>query len=128
MMMVWVMVIAMPLQGMAAPLMLFCGPTHGRMMQGVVPPQAATMPAHDHMHGHDDSVAASHHDGSTPAAQHGQSSCSACAACCVMLAMPARFEVPAQSGSRHRPPPLVTVPVPSHLPDGLDRPPRSRLA
>jgi len=33
---VWVMVIAMPVQGMAASVMFFCGPSHERMMQGLM--------------------------------------------------------------------------------------------
>ena len=33
---VWIMAIAMPVQGMAASAMLFCGPSHERMMQSLV--------------------------------------------------------------------------------------------
>jgi hypothetical protein len=154
---VWVMVIAMPLQGMAATGMWFCGPGHERMMHGWVDgtvddsrdgaPGSATRQAdratHDaagidhHAHPHDPSGALAASDLSSevdadvvgsPLSQTGPSTCSACAACCAAMGLPARFELPVGVGAAHPTlAPLVT-PVESQEPDGLDRPPRPALA
>ena len=48
---IWLMVLAMPVQGMAASTMVFCGPLHERMM---LPPAAAdhdesAVPEHEHL-------------------------------------------------------------------------------
>ena len=144
---VWLMVIAMPAQGMAAASMLFCGPSHARMML-VLDADAAT---DQHAHG-PVRAAAAHHGGhqahaaaddAAPSAaghvaqgngaeastlQHGQFNCSACAACCAMLALPARAVLPAAvtPAQPARTPGMVRVT--SHQPDGLDRPPRTPLA
>ncbi|MFP5397700.1 MAG: hypothetical protein ACLGIT_05180 [Gammaproteobacteria bacterium] len=153
---VWVMVIAMPVQGMAASVMLFCGPSHERMTQArVVDASASRADAagdagHDHAatghaahrHAAPDHAApfvmanAAADTGAETAAEgaaglvapHGTISCSACAACCSALALPATFSLAdATSPVRSfRAPP--SVPVASHPPDRLDRPPRALLA
>lgn len=153
---VWVMVIALPVQGMAASVMLFCGPSHERMVQaGAVDASAARAEStggagHEH-------AAAGHaaHRHATPdqvvssvfadvaadtgadttadgagglVAPHGTFNCSACAACCSALALPATFSLPDAASPAHSfraPPP---VPVASHQPEGLDRPPRALAA
>lgn len=153
---VWVMVIAMPVQGMSASVMLFCGPSHERTVQarGVDAPatRADTTGAGGHYH-----AAAAHaaHRHAAPdpsassvladaaadtgadaaadgagglAAPHGKFNCSACAACCSALALPATFSPPDAASPAHSfraPPPL---PVASHQPEGLDRPPRALVA
>ena len=144
----WVMVIAMPVQGMAASAMLFCGASHERMIQGlgIEVPAAASGPVHDHAHGgpvadhgvhpHADSngLAASlaSQSGDAEGApgfvpHHGKFSCSACAACCSVLALPAVFVLPEASGPVHHLHMAPVAPMASHQPDGLDRPPRTVL-
>lgn len=138
----WVMVLAMPAQGMAASLMLFCGPSHLRMVQGFAAAHPAAVPAHVHERGHAAPAPASVHEapvadsasavvggaadaGGFAAAPHGDFSCSACAACCTVLAPPASFALPALPGPAHALMPAVGSLVQSHHPDGLDRPPRA---
>lgn len=145
---VWVMVIAMPVQGMAASAMLFCGPSHERMMQGLVleVPAAASGHVHDHEHGGPaaDHGVQAHSDSNGPAASQapqnadavgpqgfvphqGKFSCSACAACCSVLAIPAPFALPEAPSPVHPLHMAPVAPVASHQPDGLDRPPRTVL-
>lgn len=141
---VWVMVIAMPVQGMAASMMLFCGPGHESAMQGLAHVAPAPHADHAGAHVHDHAAAAHDHgmweaitdappSPDTASAelvvqQHGKYGCSACAACCIMLALPAGLSLPPDPGRAH---PVLTspsAPLPSHQPDGLDRPPRPALA
>ncbi len=148
---VWVMVIALPVQGMAASAMLFCGPGHGRTGQEPASHAPAVASHHTAGHGHDLAAtdhgahapavhAAPHSGASEPSAasssdgadglfpHHGKFSCSSCAACCSALALPASFSLPETPGPAH---PLRTsaeAPVASHQPDRLDRPPRTVLA
>jgi hypothetical protein len=146
---VWVMVIAMPVQGMAASAMLFCGPSHERMMQGLVLNASASASGHagdathetaamDHGdHGHagsgapvdSEATVAADGDGmGSLSPHHGKFSCSACAACCIALALPASFELPEAVRAAHAMRSSPMAPVASHQPDGLDRPPRAVLA
>lgn len=135
----WVMVFAMPAQGIAATLMMFCGPSHERMMSGT---------GHGHhaqAHGGGQDHAAVSHDsahhapageahGATPAddgrslADLAMFSCSACAACCSVMGMPANLSLPRQAESKHVVSDPLSVGARSHLPDGPDRPPRAILA
>lgn len=139
----WVMVIALPVQGIAASLMTFCGPSHALMMQGVGPEHHGTQ-APDAKHGpaahlpmsSDSGVGhgdASVIDGPADDAAGlfsflGQFSCSACAACCSMVGLPASLSLPGQPHSVQSVLAWLAVSVQSHLPDGLDRPPRAVLA
>lgn len=148
---VWVMVIAMPVQGMAASAMLFCGASHERMMQGLVLDASASAPGHatdaarevatmdhgDHEHAGSGAPVASEPtagadgDGDGIGSlfpHHGKFSCSACAACCIALALPASFELPQTVLTAHGLRSSPVAPVASHQPDGLDRPPRAVLA
>lgn len=156
----WVMVLAMPVQGMAASLMLFCGPSHERMMQGRVVDHHPAPPQHAQAHAHAKAQAQAHpqaqalpgpelaqpsgEPGRPPLHERGcdgatgddgplvvdaaEFSCSACAACCSMLAIPARFTLPARSEPAQRVPLATAVAPSSPLPDGLDRPPRATFA
>ena len=146
---VWVVVITLPLQGMAASLMLFCGPSHERAMHALVADAAAARPAHvEHGEHHDVGAghAAPHHAShdhavaSQPAADvdadvvadhsgnqrvhHGKVSCSVCAACCSAVALPSSFSVPEALRAAHTMQTSPSVPVASRQPDGPDRPPR----
>jgi hypothetical protein len=145
----WVLVIAMPAQGMAASAMLFCGPSHERMMQVLVlnapgPLHAHAghamhpVPAMDHgeHHAHAGSAASVASDPTVGAdgdgtgslfPHHGTFSCSVCAACCTALALPARFELPQDVHSARALRLSPVPPVASHAPDRLERPPRACL-
>jgi hypothetical protein len=143
------MVIAMPMQGMAASAMLFCGPSHERMMQGLVFDASASATVHaghamhemaakyhgDHEHASIGAPVASDPamdadgDGAGNLSQHhGKFTCSACAACCIALALPARFELPDALRTAQVLRSSLVAPVASHQPDRLDRPPRAVLA
>lgn len=146
---VWVMVIAMPVQGMAASAMLFCGPSHERMMRGLALGASASAPGHAGDAAHE--MVAMDHGAHEPAVSgapvarepavgadsdgvgslfphHGKFSCSACAACCSAPALPASFELPEAVRAAHAIRSSPMAPVASHQPDGLDRPPRAILA
>lgn len=126
----WLLALALPVQALAAAGMQHCGASHERMRA------AAAV----HSHAHDEAAAPQeHHHAAAPAAEavvdHADSgaasaglSCSACAVCCIALALPV-------AGVRSAAPPpdayasaLSAVPVPPFLTGGLDRPPRSALA
>lgn len=131
----WALVIAMPVQGMAASVMLFCGPSHERMLQGPAPAALAQAPGHAHHPLHDDGVTAHghHHDAGDAAApgpmpHHGDPGCSVCAACCSMPLLPAQFAPPPVVGPAHPVGLSPAGPITSHQPERLDRPPRTVLA
>ncbi|NML16932.1 hypothetical protein HHL10_18280 [Azohydromonas sp. G-1-1-14] len=124
--MMWLLAVALPLQGSVAATLRVCGPGHERM--AVVMAHVA----HDHAsHHHDDAPAFSHDEASSATQdlhKNAQHTCSACAACCVTAALPAdtlRFE--AAIGAAGPPPAFLPSPA-AFLTDGPDRPPRSLLA
>lgn len=134
---VWIMTLALPLQGIAGAAMLHCGPGHERMAAAV------EVSEHRHAAGHD-AAAPHHHDAAAfadaslanqdtvaPAKAKsgtkgdlGQSKCSSCAACCAGAALPS-------AAPRLPQVPVVTavfaesvVTVDAFASDGPDRPPR----
>ena len=129
---IWLLALAVPVQGAAAATMAFCGLAHQPAVAGA---QAqAAMVAHGH--GHDASAHHAHH-GDAPAqglavpaapGHDGQHQCSACAACCSFGAMLGPvWSVPAPVFGAGV---FVDV-VPSVGPfstDGPDRPPRRQRA
>ena len=153
---IWLLVLSVPAQGVAAATMLMCAPNHhaGGPGASMVHVQAgglssasrldrshahsndqaqhstATHAAHDHDHDHAMADAPAAGEASAPAqGMHaGQHKCSACASCCSVSAMLS---------------PVLAVPVPDFAPtvfsvvvpnveafsaDGPDRPPRIILA
>jgi len=129
------LLLALPVQGFAAAQMTQCGPSHGRLQHTSAGGhgEAAALHTHeqdalDHHSSHPQ--AASHadevsSDGSAPPAKHH---CSACAACCVGMALPSSAPVVIA-------PPEAVIHVaatgaaePIFLTSGLERPPRSPLA
>jgi hypothetical protein len=131
------LLLALPVQGFAAAQMMQCGPGHGRMQHASVGghEQAQAPHAHEqHAHAqdrHDHHDHASSHadeasnDGSPPLAKHH---CSACAACCVGMALPSSAPVvvaPPAAGGHVR---TIGAADPIFLTSGLERPPRSPLA
>ena len=134
---IWFMIAAMPVQGLAAVVKASCGPAHHDGL-------SASKAGHVHDAAHGAADAHHHHDGeqqagfdaepaeaspeASHATAHGSSYCSACAACCV---------------GAFAPPPVVVLPTvhdhsasvlipprhiaPGYVPGGLERPPRSIL-
>lgn len=115
---VWVMVVAMPVQGMAGSAMRFCAHSHELMMQGLM--LEASAPGRDGVV--TQATAAMDHGA------HDRFSCNVCATCCAAWALPARFELPEDLRTVNTCRSSPVAPVSSHLPDRLDRPPRAILA
>ena len=139
----WLLVLALPVQGFAASTMLLCGAGHhgsaqtiegghdhaSHMHLGAQDDSAVSeSPAHD-----DAAVGASSHEGSSFSPLSGKHAkvvgkCSACAACCTVAFLPTTviaFTAPAPSRA------LEAVELTLHVgffTDGPDRPPRLLLA
>lgn len=128
---VWLCILSLPFQGVAAGMRLSCGPAHHQMMVAANQPLA-----------HQDHVVHKHHDehehhavhqdespGEHPAQGHqGADKCSACASCCTGLGFAMSF--PQWPVALHAHAPMVATfkpLLPSFLPEGLERPPRSVL-
>ncbi len=139
----WLMALAVPVQGYAAVAMFSCAPGHRAML--VMPAQTASSGAHmqqtpQHSHQvmagahidqhHDEAAHAGHahkvasHDA---AGEAGNGSCTPCASCCVVAALPA-------TALEFQPVPQVDVfvlvaprDVAFFVTEGLERPPRSAL-
>ncbi len=115
-----VMVIAVPIQGMAATCLWWCA---------VTAPHTSSQPPSGGEHAATIAADATHHDcesQATTVADEGR--CSACAACVTALALPVSLWVPPASGASHV---WGAVPVrlhPSHQPSLLDRPPTASFA
>ena len=132
--MLWLLLAALPLQGIAAAMQAPCGPMkHGDSAETAMP----AMSVHLHQHGGEamamsDAVAtemgalaapAMPHDDS-PGDDHEHGTCSACASCCVSAGAPpaAALITPTHSNSL----PSVVTPAPlltGFVPAGLERPP-----
>jgi hypothetical protein len=127
---IWIVALAMPLQGYAAAAMIACGPMHSQMASSL-----------DHPASHDDHVAVghSHHsmDGASGEANgHDPSSlakfmkfkCSACASCCTASAAPSPvvpFSGVMQAHAEAIP--FFGSSEDTIVPDRLERPPRTSL-
>lgn len=128
---IWLMALAVPLQGVAAASLRHCLPDHQR-------PHTLHADGHPHAgpsHSHHAGDAASSSGSTTPDAGPHKSAegfkagkCSACAACCVALGLPTPAvqvpEVPADAFIAI----LRSAAPPSFVPGRLDRPPRRPLA
>jgi hypothetical protein len=116
--------LALPVQGFAAAQMLQCGPAHARMHVAV-----STVHEHTHDHAHHGAATAHHDDTSPdPSSALAKHSCSACAACCVGLALPSSaplLTTPTEAAIRDT---GAGAPEPVFLTSGLERPPRPALA
>ncbi|WP_349742553.1 hypothetical protein [Roseateles cavernae] len=115
---IWALALALPLQAMAATLMLGCGDHGGRQSTHA----AAHQPTQPHEHGAD--LEHVHHTDEMPAGHQ----CSACAACCVGAALPSAMPVlpsPAGHGVHIARPEAARLSITMA---GLERPPRPVLA
>jgi hypothetical protein len=131
----WFLLVAFPVQGMAAAIQLSCGPAHHAIMVS----DAQQLHAHSHgvaPHHHGDEVGAQQTSSDThadtmakadkmPDAKQAASSCSACASCCTGATAPPAFST---WSSPHSSSELVVIyPSPSvtgFVPAGLERPPK----
>jgi hypothetical protein len=147
---VWLMVLAVPMQGMAGVAMQHCARSAGQTDHAAVveAPHAHT-PTQRPVHRHDaaDPAAAAQASGHVQGANsvstdqagaagghvkalaaEGGHHCSACAACCAALGMPTwvtPLPLPTVAAATD---PLPLVTIQSFVPAGLDRPPRIPLA
>jgi hypothetical protein len=136
---IWLMVLALPSQGLAASVMRHCAPV-GPPVHSVAA-ASLSMDGHDHVHaaevpGHHLAQHAPGSDVSTAdgaGLAHGKvtagaGKCSACAACCPAVGMPPSVSPiptpPAETQALQ----LPFIEVDSFVPGGLDRPPRTLLA
>ena len=140
---VWLVALALPVQGIARTTMAHCGPSHARMH--TVQPNSDRHALAAHHHGAHAAGSPHHHaatagtTGHATAPDHaaalpdkltdlGKYNCSACASCCSVCALSSSFPpIPAPEVA---PTVFVTV-VPSvaaFTTDGPDRPPRIGLA
>jgi len=136
---IWLMVLALPSQGLAASVMQHCVPVNPPVhldaamalsMDGHVHVHAEELPGHDlaqHAHAYDGmtSDGANLAHGKTAA---GAGKCSACAACCPAVGMPPSVSPIPTPLAETQELQLPFIAVDSFVPGGLDRPPRNFLA
>src|SRR5437868_7718956 len=118
----WLVVVALPLQGAASANMLFCGATHHS-------PGSISVP-HDHhaqlaKHESSDSAAGhSNHSAHHSGGEHGPSNCAGCAPCHLGTSTAASSPVSiAFSVQDTHPVSLGAISFPRYTTDGPDRPP-----
>lgn len=134
----WLLMLAVSVQGASAATMAFCGPSHhgighaSQAEEGVIlEHEHQGDRAHgDHHHAVEQGVDVSPSAMATPHAKFvhaDKHKCSACASCCAVVALPsATFELePPLLADQFLP--LAPRSVTSVLPKGLERPPRSSL-
>lgn len=139
---IWLMVFAMPVQGMAVSTMAICGPVHERM---ALSPAAAdhdrqAVPAQEQSGRTLAPAAAAWTDDAVSVTDDLQApvtnrfvhldkfSCSACASCCSMLAMPVGLSLVGEPDVADTAPAALAVGVSTFFAEGPERPPRPRLA
>ena len=139
----FLLIVAIPVQGFAATAMGMCATNHH---SGAVTAQAthhhapnqkqAHAQAHSHAHSHANQHAAQmHHElvsneqvVATSTSDLGHGKCSACASCCVALAIVSQLPVAQNASAPTLAIPFVAATFSNHISDGLDPPPRSNLA
>jgi hypothetical protein len=125
--MIWMVALALPLQGYAAAAMVTCGPMHSRMA-------SASEDHHDHdssAHGHHSTDAGVNPAGEEPSslARFLKFKCSACASCCTAAAAPSPvLPLPVVMQLHAEAIPFSGSFEHSVVSDALERPPRTPLA
>lgn len=136
----WLLVAVIPVQGLAAGMMVTCGPNHERMAQmgdlsqhevavgaghhGISPSTAdvgSVQPSHESL---SDLPVGSE----SPLDKIAKFKCSACAACCIATAMPASVYTFDACASTHLQASVPMSMAPVFLTGGPERPPRIFLA
>ena len=142
----WLVALAVPAQGYAAVTMFGCGPAHHGMTGTQLQSQSQAAAAHDHdaavpQHSHEAHVetAVGHHHDDTAEPSHvhvlkhgtpgkvGKGSCTPCASCCVVAALPAAMLVFEPVALVDFFVPLAPRNVAPFLTEGPERPPRFLL-
>ena len=121
---IWIIALALPLQGYAAAAMIACGPMHSQM---------ASASNQSASHDHHDAVGHAHHgkghaDEPSGFAKFLKFKCSACASCCTASAAPSPvvpFLGVMQAHAESIP--FFGSSEDTIVPDGLERPPRTSL-
>lgn len=130
---IWLLALALPMQGYAAATMFTCQttlelPSHSMKQAAYIDDimDAGDMHHHDHASARQLADSELHHAGAGK--HHHHLSCSTCSVCCVGVAvMPATVDwQPPYTGAELSPASPV-VSFSGHIPSGLDRPPRSIL-
>ena len=119
---IWLVALALPAQGIAAATMQFCGPGHRQQVQSA--------PAAGHAH-HAHHAAAAADDSSAPAAQLaqlGKFKCSACAACCMATALPPAMATLPVVKPAIGPETVAPLDYVGPVAAGLERPPKPTFA
>lgn len=135
----WLLMAAIPVQGLAAGMMITCGPNHERMGQVVEHGQHQIDGVH-----HDSEVGSSSSDADlasveesltaplatpdSPLTTFGEFKCSACAACCTAAAIPAAVTTFGASTPTALLTSIRVSRAPVFLTGGPERPPRLLLA
>ena len=134
---IWIVMLAIPAQGMAASTMLLCGPSHHRMQQALSEtehdahehpaPEAMEASQHEHASSQADT---SPHDAKQGGqlAELGKYKCSACASCCSAAAILQAFPVVATVATVTQAFVSPLSSVFAFVTDGPDRPPRPLFA
>lgn len=133
----WLLLLALPLQGFAAATLLNCGPNHHRVVvaaAGVADAAAAHVHAqgshdmqadmHAELHADQDADQGADQGAGTPAEKVAASKCSACAACCLGAALPTATSLVPAIAPAISPTVFVATPHVDVMSDRLDRPPR----
>jgi hypothetical protein len=125
----WIIMVAVPLQGFAAASMLFCGTGAAHHSQAASHAHPADVPAHDHAQQEPDSKVVAD-QGSAKASDDGNATqlthkCGVCASCChaVAITQAPQLHLPEGPAQADRAAPLRTASSrPSVVPD---KPPRA---
>jgi hypothetical protein len=135
----WLLMAALPIQGLAAVVKASCGQTHHALMSATTP---TAQDAAVNQHSHSDGATHSHPAHATGAPVQANvpadistvpdvksSYCSACAACCFgAVAPPVSALKTPEPDFFERAVPALTSRLASHIPPSLERPPRYFLA
>lgn len=129
----WLLLAALPVQSWAIATMMNCGPTHHRMTSQAADAAPVDHHAHDHASSHHGDAVADlsdddRADSDLPPLSLGKFKCSACATCCLGMALPmSGLSLEAGVASDTVSPGIAQRQV-VFLTAGLERPPRTFLA
>ena len=128
--MLWLMMLATPLQGFAAATMMFCEPMHQQMAFNEQSSNMHETHHHDDAstirHAMDDSASDQNHATHDHENHHGAGKCNMCSACCMLVAMTAPdFLSVSQSPVSSQVIPFFTTALRGFVPESLERPPRN---
>ncbi len=129
---VWLAICALPMQGIAAAVMLPCGQAHQKTISTASYEHAVARHQHSHQTAMADDarlVTAGHcHDQHGHGSHAGSGKCNSCSACSLPLAMTAPMPLSlAQRFDHASAIPFLAVTIPGFVPDALERPPRTPI-